>query len=161
MTKVRRFLPSLEQNRDLTLLAIVLSWARLRTSLAFLLRPDATSEQSRLDSAISAVEHELNNQLQMFETASTSLQRTNDLEALCRTCASFGRIILSQPAMWTFDWSPGRGPQSSADAATQESQSQLVYFPALIRLTDNKSRKASRPHIAMRAQAMQDGRGVH
>lgn len=130
----------------LTRIANALSWSRLRSSMGYLLKSEPNpAERQQIDQAANATVGQLNAQIQPFEVAGSSRDRGADLNAICSTSASLGRLLLSQPAAWKFDWQAG----SSGSAG---SRNQFVYFPALIRLTDNKARKLRSPFVALPAK---------
>lgn len=83
---------------------------------------------------------------------SNSAQR-QDLESLVREGAVLGRTLLAQPAEWKFDWSPL--VKRSDGSLVAESRAGLVYFPALLRLTDNKAKKLPTPRLVLPPRYMQ------
>lgn len=114
--------------------------------MGYLLKSDlGPAEQKRIDRVIGAIVARLNAQTQAFELAGTSNERAVDMDAICRSSATLARLLLSQPAEWKFDW---RG----ASNVPAGSRSQLVYFPSLVRLTDNKGKKLQTPHVAITAK---------
>lgn len=128
---------------NLTYVANTLSWARLRSSMGYLLKSNlGPAEQKRLDRVVGTIVERLNTQTQVFELAGTKNDRAADMNAICRSSATLGRLLLSQPAEWKFDW---RGTSN----ASAGSRSQLVYLPSLVRLTDNKGKRLRTPHIAI------------
>jgi hypothetical protein len=69
-------------------------------------------------------------------------QRQDDLTRVCKKAAQLGRVLLSQPAEWMFDWA------SPADRST------LVIAPALVKLTDESGRLIEPARVVLQAKTV-------
>lgn len=126
--------------------ANTLSWSRLRTSTLYLLKADlGPREAQHLDQAVAKITERVNTQIHQFELPGMNSNRMTDLDAICRSTVILGRRLLSQPAVWKFKW------RVASDTATG-TRHQLVYFPCLVRLTDNKARKLRTPQVVLQAR---------
>jgi hypothetical protein len=121
----------------------------------YLLRLPERSSQDRLqiDRVIDLVMHDLEVQLSPFMIQEKSETRRADFVSLCKRGEKLGLTILSQAAVWKFQWKLEQRPRASkSDDKARAPKTSLVVFPALQRTTDNQARKLESPYVSLDPQ---------
>ena len=86
-------------------------------------------------------------QLSPFMIHEKADARRADFVSLCKRGERLGLMILSQPAVWEFQWELER--KSRAGESGNKDRPPLVIFPALQRTTDSQARKLEPPYLSL------------
>lgn len=136
--------------------AYQISLSRWRTSTAFLLKvPDKSPEERVVrDQNIQTIYQELNAVLGPFILPEKVEEHRADLAALSKRGERIGMSILSQPAVWEFQWNIRLNAEDGSSKPRVQ-RKPLVVFPALRRMTDNKGVRLDPPLVTLKPQLLQ------
>jgi hypothetical protein len=110
----------------------------------------SNEDQTRRDRTIQLLMHDIEVQLSPFMINEKAEARRADFVSLCKRGERLGLTILSQPAVWEFQWElrqKARAEESGNKARPLKTP--LVVFPALQRTTDNQARKLEPPYLSL------------
>jgi hypothetical protein len=94
--------------------------------------------------------HDLEVQLSPFMIHEKAEARRTDFVSLCKRGERLGLTILSQPAVWKFQWKvEHKSRAGESDNKGKPLKTPLVVFPALQRTTDSQARKLESPLVSL------------
>jgi hypothetical protein len=126
--------------------------SRWRTSTAYLLKlPQKSSEdRAHRDRVVELLIHDLEVQLSPFVIHEKAEARRADFVSLCKRGERLGQTILSQPAVWKFQWKLEQKSRAGEGGNKDRPlRAPLVVFPALQRTTDSQARKVEPPYLSL------------
>jgi hypothetical protein len=121
----------------------------------YLLRlPQKSSEdRTQRDRVVELLMRDLEVRLSPFMIHEKAEARRADFMSLCKRGERLGLMILSQPAVWKFQWKVEQKSRAGeSDNKGRPLKTALVVFPALQRTTDSQARKLEPPHVSLEAQ---------
>ena len=118
----------------------------------YLLRlPQKSSEdRTRRDRVVELLMHDLEVRLSPLMIHEKAEAGKADFVSLCKRGERLGLTILSQPAVWKFQWKPEQKSRAGeSDNKDRPPRTPLVVFPALQRTTDSHARKLEHPYLSL------------